>query len=647
MIQNKAIQSLKVLGLDAIAKANSGHPGIVIGAAPMLHALFTKHIQVFPKESKWENRDRFILSAGHGSALLYAMLHVSGFNVSLDNLKSFRDFGNTPGHPEYGHTDGVETTSGPLGQGISNAVGMAIAEKHLSSVFNKENFNIIDHYTYVLCGDGDLQEGVALEALSLAGHLQLSKLIILFDSNDIQLDGPVDTTYSENHQMKFKAMGFNYVRVDNGMNSDTVSKAIAKAKKSLKPTLIEIKTIIGHETEVAGTSDAHGKPLSKTQLEAFKDHIGFEQTPFSIPSDVYAYYKQKVYNRGKRAHKTWLEMYHAYQVSHPDLYNKLLSYYQTLEVKDLSALHDIPFKDTEATRVSSGKIIDFVSKQFEFIIGGSADLSSSTKAKGANGNFSHEHPQGRNINFGVREHAMGAISNGILLHGGLKTFTGAFFVFSDYMKPAIRLSALMQLPNTFVMTHDSVAVGEDGPTHQPVEQIVGLRAIPNLNVIRPANYTETIVSYEYALTSTKTPTVIVLSRQDVSASPKQSEGARRGGYVISKEEHKLDGIIIASGTEVGIALQAQETLRNENMDVRVVSMPSLYTFLKQDSAYQASILPKGIKTLAVEAASPMSWYQLTPHVIGIETFGASAEGSKVMEAYNMTSSHIVSVFKSI
>jgi transketolase len=647
MIQNKAIQSLKVLGLDAIAKANSGHPGIVIGAAPMIHALFTKHLNVFPKISTWENRDRFILSAGHGSALLYAMLHVSGFKISLDELKSFRNFGNTPGHPEYGHTDGVETTSGPLGQGISNAVGMAIAEKHLASVFNKEQFDIINHYTYVLCGDGDLQEGVALEALSLAGHLQLSKLIILFDSNDIQLDGRVDTTYSENHALKFKAMGFDYIKVDNGMDSDTISKAISKAKKSLKPTFIEIKTIIGYQTEVAGTSDAHGKPLTKAQLEAFKTHIGFEQTPFSIPDEVYTYYKQKVYNRGKKAYKKWLELYESYQVTYPDLYKKLLSYYKTPEIKDVSELYQLSFKDTEATRISSGKVIDYLSKTFENIIGGSADLSSSTKAKGANGNFSSIHPQGRNLNFGVREHAMGAISNGILLHGGLKTFTGAFFVFSDYMKPAIRLSALMHIPNIFVMTHDSVAVGEDGPTHQPVEQIVGLRAIPNLNVIRPANYTETIVSYEYALTSSKTPTVIVLSRQDVLVSPKNIEGARRGAYIIESESNQLDGIILASGTEVGIALEARQTLLKEGLDVRVVSMPSIYTFLKQDSAYQRSVLPKGIKILAVEAASPMSWYQFTPNVIGIETFGASAEGSKVMEKYNMTSSHIVSTFKAI
>jgi transketolase len=647
MLQNKAIQSLKVLGLDAIAKANSGHPGIVIGAAPMIHALFTKHIHVFPKVSTWENRDRFILSAGHGSALLYAMLHVSGFKVSLEDLKSFRNFGNTPGHPEYGHTDGVETTSGPLGQGISNAVGMAIAEKHLGSVFNKEHFDIINHYTYVLCGDGDLQEGVALEALSLAGHLKLSKLIILFDSNDIQLDGRVDTTYSENHALKFKAMGFNYIKVEMGMDSDTISKAIAKAKKSLKPTFIEIKTIIGYETEVAGTSDAHGKPLTKAQLEAFKTHIGFEQTPFSIPDEVYTYYKQKVYNRGKKAYKKWLELYESYQVTYPDLYKKLLSYYKTPEIKDLSALYQLSFKDTEATRISSGKVIDYVTKTFENVIGGSADLSSSTKAKGANGNFSSNHPQGRNLNFGVREHAMCAISNGILLHGGLKTFTGAFFVFSDYMKPAIRLSALMQIPNIYVMTHDSVAVGEDGPTHQPVEQIVGLRAIPNLNVIRPANYTETIVSYEYALTSLKTPTVIVLSRQDVLVSPKHIEGARRGGYIIESESNKLDGIILASGTEVGIALEARQTLLKEGLDVRVVSMPSIYTFLKQDSTYQTSVLPKGTKILAVEAASKMSWYQFTPNVIGIDTFGASAEGSKVMEKYNMTSSHIVSTFKAI
>ena len=644
-MQNKALDALKILGIDAIANANSGHPGIVLGAAPMLYALFTKHINVYPKESHWINRDRFILSAGHGSALLYSMLHFSGYKISLEDMKKFRTFGNTPGHPEYGHTDGVETTSGPLGQGIANAVGMAITEKKLSHTFNKADINLIDHYTYVLCGDGDLQEGVALEALSLAGHLKLNKLIILFDSNDIQLDGPVKSTYSEDHKNKFKAMGFQYIKVEDGMNHEAVSKALLKAKKSEDmPVFIEIKTIIGSGTDVEGSSNAHGKPLTASQITALKNDMKWDQKPFEFSKDIYDLYKKKVYNRGKKAFKSWLNGYQQYKEKYPEDINEFENFFKDIKSEDLSELYQLPFKKGEATRISSGKVIDFITNKFHNIIGGSADLSSSTKAKGANGDFSNDNLAGRNINFGVREHAMGAISNGILLHGGLRVFTGAFFVFSDYMKPSIRLSALMQIPNIFVMTHDSVAVGEDGPTHQPIEQLVGLRAIPNLNVLRPANEIETAASYEIALTSKKTPSLIVLSRQDLLETSSKKEDVLKGAYIISKEQNRLDGILLATGSEVGIACEAQKKLFQDGVDVRVVSMLSQFQFFKQLEEYQKQIIPNNTKILAIEAGHPMSWYKFTPHVIGIDTFGASAEGSQVMEYFLMTSEHIRKTF---
>ncbi len=647
-MQNKALDALKILGIDAIAQANSGHPGIVLGAAPIVFSLFTKYIHVYPKESRWINRDRFILSAGHGSALLYSMLHFSGFDLSIEDMKKFRTFGNTPGHPEFGHTDGVETTSGPLGQGIANAVGMAIAEKKLAHTFNKADIKLFDHYTYVLCGDGDLQEGVALEALSLAGHLKLNKLIILFDSNDIQLDGPVKSTYSENHKNKFKAMGFQYIKVDNGMDNGAISKAIVKARKSTNmPVFIEIKTVIGSGTDVEGSSNAHGKPLSSNQISAYKKDINWDFPPFEFSKDIYSFYKKKVFNRGRRAYKAWIKSYQSYKENYPESFKELESFYNQIKSEDLNEIYQLPFKKGEATRLSSGRVLDFITNKYKNIIGGSADLSSSTKAKGADGDFSDHHLTGRNINFGVREHAMGAISNGILLHGGLRVFTGAFFVFSDYMKPAIRLSALMQIPNIFVMTHDSVAVGEDGPTHQPVEQLVGLRAIPNLNVIRPANETETATAYEIALTSKKTPTLIVLSRQDVIETSSNKEDVLKGGYIISKEQNRLDGILLATGSEVGIAYEAQTRLFKKGIDVRVVSMPSQFQFLNQLESYQNKVLPKNTKVLAIEAGHPMSWYRFTPHVLGIETFGASAEGSKVMEQYLMTSKDIVKVFLNI
>lgn len=647
-MDNKVINTLRFLGIEMIAKANSGHPGIVLGAAPMIETLFTRHLKIDSNNSEWINRDRFVLSAGHGSALLYAMLHVSRFNVTIEDLKKFRQIGNTPGHPEYGHTDGVETTSGPLGQGIANAVGMAIAEAHLASKFNEDGFSIIDHNTYVLCGDGDLQEGVALEALSLAGHLKLHKLVILFDSNNIQLDGAVNLSYSENHKLKFEAMGFHYIAVEEGMNVEQINQALSQANQQHeKPTFIEIKTTIGFGTDVAGTSQAHGKPLSEKQIKDLKQTLNWNLNPFEVPEDVYDYCDEHIVKRGHQAYKQWLELENKYKEKFPEKHLKLKNYFNHIKEAELDSLFEINFNGQEATRVSGGKVIEKASMILENMIGGSADLASSTKAKGLDGDFMSNHYIGRNINFGVREHAMGAIVNGMTLHKGLKVFSGAFFVFSDYMKPAIRLAAIMRIPSIFVMTHDSIAVGEDGPTHQPVEQLAGLRAIPFLNVIRPANGIETASAFKSALMAKDNPTVIVLSRQNVIPTTGNREGAQKGAYIISKEKNKLDGILLATGTEVGLAVKAQEELYENGKDVRVVSMPSMFLFEKQDRQYKNDILPKHTKILAIEAAHPMPWFKYTPHIMGIETFGESADGALVMEKYQFTTKDIMERFNKL
>jgi transketolase len=502
----------------AINKANSGHPGIVLGAAPMMHALYTNHLNIDVKNPKWINRDRFVLSAGHGSILQYAINHLSGFKISLEDIKNFRQPGNTPGHPEYGHTDGIEVTSGPLGQGIANAVGMAIAEAHLAAKFNKDGINIIDHNTYALLGDGDLQEGVAMEAMSLAGHLGLNKLIVLFDSNDIQLDGAVNLAFSENHELKMKSIGWNYLKVEDGNDLDKINSAIKRAKKQKdKPSFIEIKTVIGYGASDQGTSKVHGAPLGLEETEKLRKTLNWNYGLFEVPEDVYEYYKKTVFNRGKRNSKKWSKLYSEYKTNFPKQYEELEKYYKDVNV-DLDNFKEIVTNKDDATRNVSGKIINKLSQIYPNLIGGSADLTASTKAKGSDGDFSKEHREGRNINIGVREHAMGAIINGIVLHGGLKSFGGAFFVFSDYMKPAIRLAALMNIPSIFVFSHDSIAVGEDGPTHQPIEQLVGLRAIPNLNVIRPADARETMFAWKTAIESKGSPTVIVLTRQTVNNS---------------------------------------------------------------------------------------------------------------------------------
>ncbi len=641
MIQ-KSVNAIRFLGVDAINKSNSGHPGIVLGSAPMAYKLFTEHLNIDVKNPKWVNRDRFILSAGHGSMLLYALNHLSGYKISIEDLKNFRQIGNTPGHPEYGHTEGVETTSGPLGQGISNAVGMALAETHLAARFNKENFPIIDHHTYALCGDGDLQEGVALEAISLAGHLGLGKLIVLFDSNDIQLDGKVSLAYSENHKQKFEAIGWQYIKVVDGNDLELINKAIKKAKKDTeRPTLIEVKTIIGFGTNLAGTSKVHGAAIGEAEALVLRKNLGWEYDPFVIPKEVYDLYRKKVALRGQRAHRRWKKMLLEYSEKYPQDYALYQSFYINQPMINLDDYSSEVNAANEATRNTSGKIISKLSNQYLNLIGGSADLTASTKAKGADGNYSKENRLSRNINFGVREHAMGAIVNGMVLHGGLRVFSGAFFVFSDYMKPAIRLAAIMRIPSIFVFSHDSIAVGEDGPTHQPVEQLVGLRAIPNLNVIRPADANETLAAWKIAMESEDTPTVIILTRQNVLKQKNSNyDGVIKGAYIVSPESNKLDGILLASGSEVELAVEVQTLLKEKGKDVRVVSMPSNYLYDLQTKKYQKEILPKRAKTIAIEMASSLSWYKYTPLVYGIDKFGASAPMEKVLELYGFTKEHV-------
>ena len=647
MIQDKAINTLRFLGVDAIEKANSGHPGIVLGAAPIMYTLFKDFIRIDARYPSWYNRDRFILSAGHGSALLYAMNHLAGYDLSIEDIQNFRTFGHTPGHPEYDLKRGIETTSGPLGQGVSNAVGMALAAKHIQARFNKEDMTLFDQYIYTLVGDGDLQEGVALEALSLAGHLKLSNLVILFDSNDIQLDGEVKYTFSEDTKKKMEALGFHYMKVLDGMNPNAIKKAIKKGQRQQdKPVFIEVKTQIGFGSDVAGTSSAHGKPLSKNQIDALRKNLNYTLPPFEVDQEVYDFYRKHTILRGRRAYRNYQKQLDAYKKVYPSDYDLLSQFLTPLKTEDLSFLDDLKTDKPEATRVSSGKVLDTLSKHLPNVIGGSADLSSSTKAKGVDGHFMPDHVLGRNINFGVREHAMGAIVNGMTLFGGLHVFGGAFFVFSDYMKPSIRLSAIMNIPSIFVMTHDSIGVGEDGPTHQPVEQLAGLRAIPNLNVFRPANLNETKAYYKHALTH-QTPSVFVLSRQDVKQFEADEKEILKGGYVASKESLPLQVILLATGSEVTPALDTQKQLQQDNIGCRVVSIPHLEGFLNQPSPYIKQVLPKGVLRVAIEAGAKMPWYQLTHHIIGMSSFGESADGDLVMKHFGFDQASILAFVKEL
>lgn len=653
-IEQQAINAIRMLGVDAVNRAKSGHPGIVLGAAPMTYTLYSRHIKVNPRVSNWFNRDRFILSAGHGSALLYSMLHLSGYDVKIEDLKEFRQWNSlTPGHPEFGHTDGVDATTGPLGQGIAMATGIAIAEKFLGARFNKDGMDIIDHYSYVLCGDGDLQEGVAQEAMSLAGHLGLGKLIVLYDSNDIQLDGSVSMANSEDTRAKYEAINWQYIKVSEGTNVGDIDKAIAQAKANIeKPTLIEIRTEIGYGSPLVGDSASHGAPLGEENTKATREDLGWPHEPFLIPSEIYSHFERVVKERGQDLYNQWSSLFDQYKNKYPesaDEIDRLIS--GKLEIDFENILETYEVGHNEATRATGGKVLKELSKVYPFLVGGSADLTKSTKAKGVDGDFTKDNPLGRNINYGVREHAMGAIVNGMTLHG-LRGFGGTFFVFSDYMKPSIRLAALMNIPSVFVFTHDSVAVGEDGPTHEPIEQLAGLRAIPNLDVIRPADANEVVAAWRLALESKSIPTAIVLTRQGVETVNGTSyEGVKAGGYVVSYEKEEIHAILIATGSEVNLALKAQEELLKEGIDSRVVSLPSFKRFKEQSDSYREGVLPSNIRIrLAIEMGSSLGWGQfigLDGRTLTIDRFGASAPNKIIVEEYGFTVENVIKLTKEL
>lgn len=647
-VKQKVINTIRVLSAEAIEKANSGHPGLPLGAAPAAFTLFNEHLKHNPKNPDWINRDRFILSAGHGSMLLYSLLNLYGYGLKIEDLENFRQFDSlTPGHPEYMHTKGVEASTGPLGQGIAMGVGMAIAERHLAALFNKDDNKLIDHMIYILCGDGCLQEGISNEASSLAGTLKLNKLVVLYDSNNITIEGDTEVAFTENVRARYEAIGWNTLFVEDGNDIDAISKAIAEAKKSSdKPTLIEIKTKIGYgATGKEGTAGAHGAPLGAESLAALRKNLQYEEEGFNVSQDVLDYMKEKCEELDKHE-EDWYKQLEAYKAKYKADYDKLMSFYNG-EVSEevLKAMTDIELKD-DASRASSGKVLIKVSHVLENIIGGSADLGPSNKSvMNDEKYFSSECPEGRNIHFGVREHAMAAICNGILLHGGLRSYAATFLVFSDYMKPSIRLASLMNLPAIYILTHDSIGVGEDGPTHQPIEHLAMLRSIPNINVIRPADSREVIYAWQSALMSKETPTCLILSRQGLKLLDNSSEEALKGGYIVHKEaKDAIDAIIIATGSEVALSIEAAKDLEAKGKSIRVVSMPSQEIFLNQDKEYIEKILPSSVKArVSVEALSTMPWGKfvgLEGTAIGIDRFGSSAPGKVLFEKYGITKEHV-------
>ena len=656
-MSNLSVNAIRFLGVDAINKANSGHPGVVMGAAPMAYALFTKQMHITPEAPNWLNRDRFVLSAGHGSMLLYALLHLTGYeDTSMEELKAFRQWGSkTPGHPEFGHTAGVDATSGPLGQGISTAVGFALAERFLAAKYNKEGFPIFDHYTYAIAGDGDFMEGVSAEAASFAGHQKLDKLIVLYDSNNICLDGELDDAMTENVRARYEAYGWYTALVEDGTDVEAINIAIEAAKTSGKPSLIEVKTVIGHGAPTkGGTNAAHGAPLGAEETAAAREALGWTYEPFDIPSSVYADFKTNVADRGAAAHAAWTQLVADYQAAYPAEGAELAA---ILAGKDPVAITPADFPALEAgfsqaTRNSSQDALNVIASKLPTFLGGSADLAHSnmTYIKGE-GLQDADHVLNRNIQFGVREFAMGAILNGMALHGGLRVYGGTFFVFSDYVKAAVRLSALQGLPVTYVFTHDSIAVGEDGPTHEPIEHLPGLRAMPNLNVIRPADARETQAAWHLAVNSSSTPTALVLTRQNLTVEEGTDfDHVAKGAYVVY-EAAGFDTILLASGSEVNLAVKAAKELEAAGTKVRVVSVPSMELFDTQDAAYKEEILPNAVRRrVAIEMAASLSWYKyvgLDGKVIGIDKFGASAPAQTVIDNYGFTVENVVAVVNSL
>ena len=622
-IEEMSVNAIRVLSADAIQKANSGHPGLPLGTAPVAYELFAKHMNYNPHNPDWVNRDRFVLSGGHGSMLLYSLFHLFGIgNLSLEEVKNFRQFGSlTPGHPEYGHTVGVEATTGPLGQGMAMAVGMAMAEAHLSSVFNKEGFPVVDHYTYVLGGDGCMMEGISSECFSLAGTLGLSKLIVFYDSNNISIEGSTDIAFTEDVVTRFKAFGFQTIEVEDGNDLEAIGKAIEEAKADkTRPSLIKVNTLIGYGCPAKqGKASAHGEPLGVDNVAALKENINWPcKGDFEVPKEVYDHYKELADNMAKAEDK-WNELFAAYVEKYPEMKELWDNYFDEYWAKG-----DKP----EATRSTSGTILNMIKKAMPNLIGGSADLAPSNKTNMKDaGDFSKDNYAGTNLHFGVREQAMAAIGNGLALHGGLKAFVATFFVFSDYVKPMARLSALMKLPLTYVFTHDSIGVGEDGPTHEPIEQLAAFRSLPDFTVFRPCDRTETAAAWMYAVENECGPTGLVLTRQNLPQMEGSSKDALKGGYVIAESEKAVpDAIIIASGSEVSLAVNAKEELKKSGIDVRVR------------------------KRVAVEALSDFGWYKyvgLDGKVIAMEGFGASGPAATLFEHFGFTVDNVVKTVKEV
>ena len=658
-IEEMSVNAIRVLSADAIQKANSGHPGLPLGTAPIAYELFSKHMNYNPQNPEWINRDRFVLSGGHGSMLLYSLFHLFGIgNLSLDEVKNFRQFGSlTPGHPEYGHTVGVEATTGPLGQGMAMAVGMAMAEAHLASVFNKEGYPVVDHYTYVLGGDGCMMEGISSECFSLAGTLGLSKLIVFYDSNNISIEGSTDIAFTEDVVTRFKAFGFQTIEVEDGNDLCAIGKAIEEAKADkTRPSLIKVNTLIGYGCPAKqGKASAHGEPLGVDNVAALKENIGWPcKGDFEVPQEVYDHYKELSANMAKAEDK-WNELFAAYVEKYPEMKELWDNYFDGYDMSDLFNSDEYWAKGdkAEATRNTSGTILNMIKKAMPNLIGGSADLAPSNKTnlKDA-GDFSKDNYAGSNLHFGVREQAMAAIGNGLMLHGGLKAFVATFFVFSDYVKPMARLTALMQLPLTYVFTHDSIGVGEDGPTHEPIEQLAAFRSLPGFTVFRPCDRTETAAAWMYAVENECGPTGLVLTRQNLPQMEGSSKDALKGGYVIADSQKEVpDAIIIASGSEVSLAVNAKEELKKDGIDVRVVSMPSMELFDKQSAEYKESVLPNAVrKRVAVEALSDFGWYKyvgLDGKVIAMEGFGASGPAATLFEHFGFTVDNVVKTVKSV
>ncbi|MBM7635639.1 transketolase [Streptococcus saliviloxodontae] len=656
-IDQLAVNTVRTLSIEAIQAANSGHPGLPMGAAPMAYVLWNQFMKVNPKTGRtWTNRDRFVLSAGHGSALLYSLLHLSGYDVSMDDLKNFRQWGSkTPGHPEVNHTDGVEATSGPLGQGIANAVGMAMAEAHLAARFNKPDFEIVDHYTYALNGDGCLMEGVSQEAASLAGHLKLGKLVLLYDSNDISLDGSTSMAFTEDVKAKFEAYGWQHILVKDGNDLEAIAAAIEAAKaETEKPSIIEVKTIIGYGAKGQGTSAVHGAPIGQEGIDHAKKVYGYNYPAFTVPAEVTERFAAGIQERGAKEEDAWTERFEAYKAAYPELAAEYEAAFSGQPIEVTLDAHELG--TAVASRVSSQSAIQQISAQVPSFWGGSADLSASnnTMVK-EESDFQPDNYLGRNIWFGVREFAMAAAMNGIALHGGTRVYGGTFFVFSNYLLPAVRMAALQSLPTVYVMTHDSIAVGEDGPTHEPVEQLASVRSMPNLNVIRPADGNETNAAWKRALAETDRPTMLVLTRQNLpvleGTKDLAEEGINKGAYIISEAKGELDGIVIATGSEVKLALDTQAALSEEGIHVRVVSMPAQNIFDEQSAEYKEAILPAAVtKRLAIEAGSSFGWGKyvgLNGKTLTIDTWGASAPGDRIFKEYGFTVDNASQLYKSL